>query len=144
MDPITIALLAGGAGGAIGAFFGWLFGTSQAQEEIDRLQKLVMELVRVNKRREAEIRALENRVGQLEMEIAAIKASRSFVQAFIRWVAGEHPEIIARFQEIEAVRGKARAVQETIDADNRRLDAEIAKLQLQYPDEMRAWESRLR
>ena len=143
MDPITIFLLGGAAGGAVGSFFGWLFGKSAAAEEIERLQLLVIQIVDLNAAREAEIERLRCACDELRAEVRAIKANRGAVARFVRWVAAEEPEVIERYQAIEAAQEEARELEQVMAEEAQELDEEILRLRSQYPAEMAEFEAGL-
>lgn len=139
MDPITAALL-GAAAGWIG---GWLFGSSRAQEEIAALQGMLVELIELNRQREAEIQRLRNTVAQLEREIASVRASRGAVTRFFRWLAKEDPEVLERYQRMSDCEAQIAEIEADAAADAAVFDAEVQRLRGLYPTEMAELEARL-
>jgi len=143
MAPIVLVLLSGSGGALVGGFFGWLLGKSQANEEIKTLQKLIQALVEVNREREVEIQTLRQQVQALQSELTLIKASRGAIQRFMRWLVGEHPEVIALYQKITEGEERITTLETEMATDAEELDGVIGQLRKEYPDEMAKWESRL-
>jgi len=132
--PLVLAAL-GGSG--VGAFIGNLFGKSKAAEAIERLQKMIQELQRINRDREAEVNKLKAKISALEAEVMAMKAQRGFVERFIRWIIREHPEILERYRMMQEATVQILKVEAAMKESEKEVNAEIACLMQTYPAEMK-------
>jgi predicted RNase H-like nuclease (RuvC/YqgF family) len=132
--PLVLAAL---GGGGIGAFIGNLFGKSKAAEAIERLQKMIQELQKVNRDREAEINRLKGKISELEAEVNAMKAQRGIIEKFIRWIIREHPEILERYRKMQETKVQILKVEAAMKESEEVVNAEIASLMSTYPEEMK-------
>lgn len=138
MDPITLLLIFGA---------GWLgheIGKSSAQQRIEELQKEILRLQEVNRQREGEMAQLRAYVERIQHEIETIRAQRGSFSRFARWIAGEHPEIVQRYQYIQQAEAGIGAIQQQGHAEHQALVEKYQRLKEEFPKEMDEFEAKAR
>lgn len=138
MDPITLLLILGAG------LLGHEIGKSSAQERIQELQTEILRIQEVNRQREAEMAQLRAYVERTQSEIQLIRAQRGAFARFARWIAGEHPEIVQRYQYIQQAEAGIGALQQQGFAEHQALRQHYQQLKQEFPKEMEEFEAQAR
>lgn len=126
---------------------GWLghaIGKSTAQERIQELQQEILRLHQVNRQREAELVQLRRYIERTQREIEVIRAQRSAFGKFARWIAGEHPEVVQRYQYIQQAEAGIVTIEQQGFADQRGLAEKYQALKTEFPKEIGEFEAKAR
>lgn len=138
MDPITLFLMFGAG------LIGHEIGKSSAQERVQELQKEILRLHEVNRQREAEMAQLRAYIARTQQHIEVIRAQRGAFARFARWIVGEHPEIVQRYQYIQQAQGSLGALQQQGHAENQSVWQKYQALKQEFPKEMEEFEANAR
>lgn len=122
------------AGTAFGSIIGYLFGQSQAEEAISKLQKKVIELTNIIKKRQNEIAMHKETIEQLIKEAELIKHDRAFVTKII-FIFRRDPKISSLLDQIKSEKDIIQVLDNSNTEDTQTMEKAIHKFATDFPKE---------
>lgn len=131
------------AGSAVAALLGMLvtgvigfsLGKSKAQERIHALQQEILRIQAIEHQRNLEVRELQANVAALDAELDAVGVQREALGQFIDWLGATHPDILARYQHIQASEANVSSLEWQSREGRDRVKGQFALVRQQHPNE---------